>query len=111
MIPRATRSWPRRQGHLDGHARGDAGAAERRCTGAQAAAAQVTIIGGGDVGFRLARAARCVARRVVRIIERDKRAARCSRPRSRTLVLNGDGTDLEFLEAENVGRSDVLVSA
>jgi len=28
----------------------------------------------------------------------------------RTLVLNGDGTDLEFLEAENVGRSDVLVS-
>ena len=27
----------------------------------------------------------------------------------RTLVLNGDGTDLEFLESENVGRSDVLV--
>ena len=26
-----------------------------------------------------------------------------------TLVLNGDGTDLEFLESENVGRSDVLV--
>ena len=29
---------------------------------------------------------------------------------SRTLVLNGDGTDLEFLESENIGRSDVLVS-
>ena len=28
----------------------------------------------------------------------------------RTLVLQGDGTDLEFLESENVGRSDVLVS-
>ena len=27
----------------------------------------------------------------------------------RSLVLNGDGTDLEFLESENVGRSDVLV--
>ena len=26
-----------------------------------------------------------------------------------TLVLNGDGTDLEFLESENVGRTDVLV--
>ena len=28
---------------------------------------------------------------------------------TRTLVLNGDGTDLEFLESENVAHSDVLV--
>ena len=35
---------------------------------------------------------------------------RCWRRRlTRTLVLNGDGTDLELLESEDVGRSDVLV--
>jgi len=28
----------------------------------------------------------------------------------RALVLNGDGTDLELLESEDIGRSDVLVS-
>jgi trk system potassium uptake protein TrkA len=28
----------------------------------------------------------------------------------RTLVLSGDGTDLELLESEDIGRSDVLVS-
>ena len=46
----------------------------------------------------------------VRIIERDAaRGAKLAARLRRTLVLNGDGTDLEFLESEDVGRSDVLV--
>jgi trk system potassium uptake protein TrkA len=72
---------------------------------------RVTIIGGGDVGFRLA--VRLDANRDldVTVIERDpERGAMLAAHLGRALVLNGDGTDLELLEAEGVGRSDVLVS-
>ncbi len=71
----------------------------------------VTIIGGGDVGLRLAE--RLDARRTVqlRVIERDHRRGELLAARlRRALVLNGDGTDLALLEAEDIGRSDVLVS-
>jgi trk system potassium uptake protein TrkA len=72
---------------------------------------RVTIIGGGDVGLRLAERLDTAADLDVVIIEGN--AARgellASRLR-RTLVLHGDGTDLELLEAEDIGRSDVLVS-
>ena len=72
---------------------------------------KVTIIGGGDVGLRLAERLDPVEDLDVVVIERD--AARgellASRLR-RSLVLSGDGTDLELLEAEDIGRSDVLVS-
>jgi trk system potassium uptake protein TrkA len=47
----------------------------------------------------------------LRIIERDPRRGEFLAGRlRRALVLNGDGTDLELLEAEEIGRSDVLVS-
>jgi trk system potassium uptake protein TrkA len=72
---------------------------------------QVTIIGGGDVGLQLAE--RLEASRAVdlRILERDpQRGALIAARLTHTLVLNGDGTDLEFLESEHVGLSDVLVS-
>ena len=46
----------------------------------------------------------------MRIVETDHDRGELLAARlTRTLVLNGDGTDLEFLESENVGRSDVLV--
>ena len=71
----------------------------------------MTIIGGGDVGLQLAER--------LEKIDDERRPHRGARPGARrdaggarlkrTLVLNGDGTDLEFLESENVGRSDVLV--
>jgi trk system potassium uptake protein TrkA len=70
----------------------------------------VTIIGGGDVGLQLAERLEKSNHCDVRIVERD--AARGEMLAARltcTLVLNGDGTDLEFLESENVGRADVLV--
>jgi trk system potassium uptake protein TrkA len=74
------------------------------------AARFVTIIGGGDVGFRIAKRLDKSGLKV-RIIESDKRRGELLAAALRnTLVLNGDGTDLELLESEEIGRSDVLVS-
>jgi len=71
----------------------------------------VTIIGGGDVGFRLARHLDRQADIELRVIERDERRGELIASRlHKALVLAGDGTDLELLEAERIGRSDVLVS-
>jgi trk system potassium uptake protein TrkA len=71
----------------------------------------VTIIGGGDVGFRLAQRLDVSRNVEVRIFEKDRtRGERLAASLRRALVLNGDGTDLELLEAEEIGRSDVLVS-
>lgn len=72
---------------------------------------EVTIIGGGDVGLQVAKRLEAVPMCNVRILERDpERGALLAAALKRTLVLNGDGTDLEFLESEDVARSDVLVS-
>jgi trk system potassium uptake protein TrkA len=86
--------------------------AEPRVRGERQRAVQlVTIIGGGDVGFRLARRLDATRTVDVRIIERDrKRGELLAASLRHALVLNGDGTDLELLEAEEIGRSDVLVS-
>ncbi|MEO7274260.1 MAG: NAD-binding protein [Vicinamibacterales bacterium] len=72
---------------------------------------QVTIIGGGDVGLRLAERLDPQTTIGLRIVERDRGRAEALAARlSRALVLHGDGTDLALLEAEDIGRSDVLVS-
>ena len=71
---------------------------------------RVTIIGGGDVGLQVAERLEQQPSIELRIMERDPaRGEMLAAHLSRTLVLNGDGTDLEFLESENVGQSDVLV--
>jgi trk system potassium uptake protein TrkA len=72
---------------------------------------RVTIVGGGDVGLQLAeRLERQLDGIELRLIERDQSRAELIAGRLRhTLVLAGDGTDLELLETEDVGRSDVLV--
>jgi trk system potassium uptake protein TrkA len=71
----------------------------------------VTIIGGGDVGFRLAQELDRSPDIDLRIIESNPaRGEMLGAALGRALVLNGDGTDLELLEAEEIGRSDVLVS-
>jgi len=80
-------------------------------TGREGRAAQlVTIIGGGDVGYRLAQ--RLDTGGIdLRIIERDRaRGELLASSLRHALVLHGDGTDLELLESEAIGRSDVLVS-
>lgn len=71
----------------------------------------VTIIGGGDVGFRLAQRLDRQANVELRVLERDPARGELIAARlDRALVLTGDGTDLELLESEQIGRSDVLVS-
>jgi trk system potassium uptake protein TrkA len=70
----------------------------------------VTIIGGGDVGLQLAERLENAPSLTLRIVETNyDRGELLAARLKRTLVLNGDGTDLEFLESENVGQSDVLV--
>jgi trk system potassium uptake protein TrkA len=72
---------------------------------------RVTIIGGGDVGLRLAERLDAADALDVTVIERDASRGEFVAARlRRALVLNGDGTDLALLESEDVGRSDVLVS-
>jgi trk system potassium uptake protein TrkA len=71
----------------------------------------VTIIGGGDVGFQLAQRLDTHDGPELTIIERDTARGEMIAGRlGRALVLEGDGTDLELLESEDIGRSDVLVS-
>lgn len=71
----------------------------------------VTIIGGGDVGLRLAQRLDLQRNVELRVIERDAtRGELIASALQRALVLQGDGTDLELLESEQIGRSDVLVS-
>ena len=84
----------------------------QRMTGAPESARQrVTIIGGGDVGLQLAeRLEAHLDGLELTLIERDLARAEVIAGRlTHTLVLNGDGTDLELLESEDVGRADVLV--
>jgi trk system potassium uptake protein TrkA len=82
----------------------------RITTSADARKQRVTIIGGGDVGLRLAERLDGASDVDVVIIERDLARGELLASRlRRVLVLNGDGTDLELLEAEDIGRSDVLV--
>ena len=75
------------------------------------AAHRVTVIGGGDVGYRLAQRLDQAAGTELVVIERDRaRGELLAATLRRALVLQGDGTDLALLESEEIGRSDVLVS-
>jgi trk system potassium uptake protein TrkA len=69
----------------------------------------VSIIGGGSVGFMLAQSLE--RRRIrVKLIEHD--TVRCeylANSLQKTLVLQGDGTDLELLESEEIAAADVCV--
>ena len=84
----------------------------RIAPGLDAPAAQlVTIIGGGDVGYRLAQRLNLAPGIRLKVIERDRiRGELIAATLKNALILQGDGTDLELLEAEEIGRSDVLVS-
>ncbi len=67
------------------------------------------LIGGGSVGLMLAQQLEG-ARIRVKLIEQDK--ARCvflADKLQKSLILHGDGTDLELLEGESIGDADVTV--
>ncbi len=67
------------------------------------------IIGGGSVGFMLSEDLEKAGIKV-KLIEHEKsRCAFLADRLKKTLVLHGDGTDLELLEGESIGNSDVTV--
>jgi len=71
----------------------------------------VVIVGGGTVGMALAKRLERERDVDIKLIETNKdRCEELAAELPRSLVLRGDGTDLELLEAEQVGRADVLVS-
>ena len=72
---------------------------------------KVTIIGGGNVGGILAQILEEEGDLQVKIIEKDQeRCEWLAAELKSTLVLHGDGTDLELLDVEQIYLSDVLVA-
>ncbi len=73
---------------------------------------RVTILGGGKIGFELARLLEeSRSPFQVTLIERD--GARCeliSRDLSQTLILQGDATDLDLFRQEEMERTDAVVA-
>ncbi len=68
---------------------------------------RVVIAGGGNIGYRLARALEHSHQ--VKLIERDpERARRISEQLERTIVLNGDAADEDLLLEESVDSADVF---
>lgn len=70
-------------------------------------ARRVVIVGGGNIGRRLAKALEHDYQ--VKLIEFNKKACeKLAAELSNTLVLNGDGTDEKLMQQENVGEADVF---
>ena len=70
---------------------------------------RVVIAGGGNIGFRLAKALE--KQNQVKLIERDpKRARRISELLENTIVLNGAAADEELLIEENIDGTDVFAA-
>jgi trk system potassium uptake protein TrkA len=72
---------------------------------------RVVIVGGGNVGLAVARALEERTERVrVKIIERERTRAEHAADRlGRTIVLNGDGMDIEILMEANIDRADAVL--
>jgi trk system potassium uptake protein len=70
----------------------------------------ILIVGGGDIGFALARELENT-RYHVKLIEKDpKRCQIISAKLHRAIVLQGYATDQKFLEQENIGAMDMLIA-
>jgi trk system potassium uptake protein TrkA len=73
---------------------------------------RVILIGGGNVGLRIAKALEASENRIrAKIIESDRyRAELAAGSLERTIVLHGDGLDSELLEEANVSKTDAILS-
>lgn len=73
---------------------------------------RVIIIGGGNVGLAVARALEGRTERVrAKIIERDRPQAEAAADQlNRTIVLNGDGMDLDLLTEASIERADAVLT-
>ena len=70
---------------------------------------KVVIAGGGNIGFRLAKALEKTNQ--VKLIERDvRRARKASELLENAIVLNGDAADEELLIEENIDSADVFAA-
>lgn len=70
----------------------------------------IMIIGGGNIGFRLARFLEQKAFNI-KLLERDPKLCKTlSENLDKTLVINGDGTDQAILNEENVADMDLVVT-
>jgi trk system potassium uptake protein TrkA len=70
---------------------------------------RVMIAGGGNIGFRVARALE--KRYQVKVIEHDQRRSEwLAEHLHESLVLRGDSTDEKLLEAENIDEMDVFLA-
>jgi len=71
----------------------------------------VLIIGGGNIGYKLARRLETKKGSQVKLMDQDsQRCQFLAENLDRTIVLQGDGTDQRLLAEENVGGMDVVVS-
>lgn len=73
----------------------------------------VLILGGGKIGFQLARALESQKKNIfnVKIIEKDPDCCQSIASQlNKTLVLQGDAIDLSFLKQEDIQNTDVLVA-
>ncbi|MDP3340152.1 Trk system potassium transporter TrkA [Frigidibacter sp.] len=72
---------------------------------------RIVIIGGGNVGLAVARALERRTDRVrAKVIERDRaQAERAADALERTIVLNGDGMDMDILQEANIDRADAVL--
>jgi trk system potassium uptake protein TrkA len=73
---------------------------------------RVVIIGGGNVGLSVARALEARTDRVrAKIIEKNRaRAERAADSLERTIVLNGDGMDMDILLEASIDRADAVLA-
>ncbi|MCA3443040.1 MAG: Trk system potassium transporter TrkA [Rhodobacter sp.] len=72
---------------------------------------RIVIVGGGNVGLAVAHALETRIDRVrVKIIELDRQCAeRAADTLQRTIVLNGDGMDIDILMEANIDRADAVL--
>ena len=70
----------------------------------------ITIIGGGNVGLKLAKNLENLKLNVKIIEKNPERCELLAEQLTKTLIINGDGTDLELLNEEDISSSDVVVS-
>ncbi|MDF0602049.1 Trk system potassium transporter TrkA [Psychromarinibacter sp. C21-152] len=75
-------------------------------------AERAVVVGGGNVGLAVARALEKRTERVrMKVIEKDRRTAeQAADALERTIVLNGDGLNMELLEEANVRRADAILA-